>query len=116
MHGRGFKAIGARWWCAAASALLSGSLLAQPAPAAQTAPPPDPTELDPNAPLDPMPDLGVAWPELNAKDTAPPPSASPSAKVRSAPVAGEMRYTVEVQGLASVSNAEELLRAKPAVR
>ena len=31
-------------------------------------PPIDPAELDPSAPLAPMPDLGVDWPDLNAKD------------------------------------------------
>ncbi|MEP6982819.1 MAG: BamA/TamA family outer membrane protein [Sphingomicrobium sp.] len=99
----------ARWWCAAAAfALLPGPLLAQTVPAPT---PPDPAELDPNAPLDPMPDLGVAWPELNARDTAPP-AAPPTAsgQRRRIPVAGDTRYTVEIEGLASVSDAEELLR------
>jgi translocation and assembly module TamA len=41
---------------------------------AQTAPPPaDPGELDPSAPLDPMPDLGVDWPDMDQPDPAPPP-------------------------------------------
>jgi translocation and assembly module TamA len=112
MNGRGFTVRGARWWCAAvASAMLPGPLLAQAVPAP---PPPDPAELDPNAPLDPMPDLGVAWPELNVKDTAQPP-AGPAASQRKGPtaqaVSGNMRYTVAVEGLASVSDADELLRA-----
>ncbi|HYC95221.1 MAG TPA: BamA/TamA family outer membrane protein [Sphingomicrobium sp.] len=39
---------------------------------AQT-PPGDPSELDPSAPLDPMPDLGVEWPDMNQPDPEPPP-------------------------------------------
>jgi translocation and assembly module TamA len=85
-------------------------LLAQavPPPAAT---PPDAAELDPNAPLAPLPDLGVAWPELNAKDTAPAPAPANPSKRLSLPVAGDMRYTLQVEGLASVSDSEELLRA-----
>ncbi|MEA3081536.1 MAG: translocation and assembly module TamA [Sphingomonadales bacterium] len=111
MSGRGFRVTGARWQCvAAASALLPGPLLAQtvPPPAPN---PPDAAELDPNAPLAPLPDLGVAWPELNAKDTAPPPAPANSAKRPSLPIAGDMRYTLQVEGLGSVSDSEQLLRA-----
>ena len=40
----------------------------------QTLPQPgNPTELDPSAPLDPMPDLGVEWPDLNQPEPALPP-------------------------------------------
>ena len=35
--------------------------------------PVDPAELDPSAPLDPMPDLGVDWPDMNQPDPEPPP-------------------------------------------
>src|SRR5438445_3758088 len=112
MDGWGFRHIRAQWWCAAAaSALVPAPLLAQAAP-----PPPspsEPAELDPNAPLDPMPDLGVAWPKLNAKDTAAP--AAPAVSQRKgrtpAPVSGDMRYTVTVEGLAPISAAAEMLRA-----
>jgi translocation and assembly module TamA len=113
MIGREFKVTRARWWCAAAaSALLPGPLVAQTIPTPSPATPPDAAELDPNAPLDPMPGLGVAWPELNARDTASPPA--PAAPVRKgtalAPTSGNMRYTVQVEGLASVSDSNELLR------
>ncbi len=40
---------------------------------AQSAPPTGPAELDPSAPLDPMPDLGVEWPDLNQPEPAAPP-------------------------------------------
>src|SRR5947207_8056718 len=109
MSGRGFRVKGARLLCAAAaSALLPAPLLAQVA-----SPPPDPAELDPNAPLEPMPDLGVAWPELNAKVTVPPPTAPatrPRGRRTEAIVAGDMRYTVRVEGLGPVGHADELLR------
>lgn len=39
---------------------------------AQTAPS-GPAELDPSAPLDPMPELGVDWPDMNQPDPEPPP-------------------------------------------
>ena len=58
---------GAARWTAAAGA---GLALATPA-LAQQAPPPPPgsgAEIDPSAPLDPMPDLGVAWPDLGQPD------------------------------------------------
>ncbi|WP_420822782.1 autotransporter assembly complex protein TamA [Sphingomonas mesophila] len=46
---------------------LAGLALAAPL-AAQPA---DPGELDPSAPLDPMPDLGVDWPDMDAPDPVP---------------------------------------------
>jgi len=114
MDGWGFRVTRAQLWCAAAaaSAICPAPSLAQAAPPGPL-PPADPAELDPNAPLDPMPNLGVAWPELNAKDTAAPAApAVPQRKGRTpAPVSGDMRYTVTVEGLASVSDAAELLRA-----
>jgi len=38
----------------------------QPAP--QSPPPASGAEIDPNAPLDAMPDLGVEWPDLATPD------------------------------------------------
>src|SRR5437763_16424878 len=114
MVGWGFKVSRGRLWsaAAAASAFLPAPSVAQHAPPAPQ-PTPAPAELDPNAPLDPMLNLGVAWPELNAKDTA-----APAARVVSqrkgrtpAPVSGDTRYTVTVEGLAQVSGAAELLTA-----
>jgi len=107
----GSRVTSARWICAAAvTALVPGPLLAQAAPP-PVAVPSDPAELDPDAPLAPLPDLGVAWPELNAKDTAPPTTPPPATKRQRLPVAGDLRYTLEVEGLASVSSAEVILRA-----
>jgi len=45
---------------------LCGVAMSHPAFAQSAAQ--DPTELDPSAPLDPMPDLGVEWPDMNTPD------------------------------------------------
>jgi translocation and assembly module TamA len=102
----------ARLLCAAAAiAFAPLPLRAQNTP--PPPPPPDPAELDPSAPLAPLPDLGVAWPELNPKETAPAaPAVAAGQKQAARPVAeGDMRYTVQVEGLGSVGNAEDLLHA-----
>jgi translocation and assembly module TamA len=118
MSGRGSRVRAARLLCAAAAAAFAFPVRAQtaPPPASQ---PQDPAELDPSAPLDPLPDLGVPWPELNTKETAtPPPASNPAVGTKKkeattavADAAGNIRYTVEVQGLASVGAAEDLLHA-----
>jgi translocation and assembly module TamA len=119
MIGRGSRLGAARLLGAAATiALVPAAAPAQTAPF-QTVPAPqpaDPAELDPSAPLDPLPDLGVAWPELNASDTAPPPVAAPlstkrQAKRGQADRSGDIRYTVQVEGLAAIGDAEDLLHA-----
>jgi translocation and assembly module TamA len=129
MSGWGSRVRAARLLCAAAAAaLIPVPAITQTAspPAPQPTPPPPPpdaAELDPSAPLAPLPDLGVAWPELNAKEAvpAPVPQSTPTSSPRavaknqtSAPVsdaAGNIHYTVEVQGIAAVGNAEGLLHA-----
>ena len=57
-------------WLAGCAGLALG---AAPLCAQATQPPTDPAELDPSAPLDALPDLGVEWPDMNAPDPAPPP-------------------------------------------
>jgi len=117
MTGRGSSAGAARLLCAAASAALAGApALGQTAPTAQSPQPTEPAELDPNAPLAPMPDLGVEWPDLNTKETVtpPPPSVTTPEKTKSAKVesgTGDIRYTVAVEGLAAVGGSEDLVSA-----
>lgn len=120
MSGRGSRVGAARLLCAAAAAAFALPAHAQnAAPSAPTSPPQDPAELDPSAPLDSLPDLGVAWPELNARETAAPqPAANPAVGTKKkeattavADAAGNIRYTVQVAGLASVGTAEDLLHA-----
>ena len=55
-------------WLTGCAALMLGTA----SPCAQT-PAPDPSELDPSAPLDPMPELGIEWPDMNQPDAEPPP-------------------------------------------
>jgi translocation and assembly module TamA len=121
MSGRGSwaRSAVARLLCAAAAAALAGvPALAQPAPAPVPAPPAPqtpPAELDPSEPLDPLPGLGVEWPDLNAKDEAPAPAeaapSQPTAAAAAAEPEGERRYSMRVEGLASVGNSAELLTA-----
>ncbi|MDQ3077457.1 MAG: BamA/TamA family outer membrane protein [Pseudomonadota bacterium] len=64
---------------AACIAAGAGLALAQPALAQQAPPsvPPAGADIDPSAPLDAMPDLGVEWPDLDRPD--PTPKADPEA-------------------------------------
>jgi translocation and assembly module TamA len=118
MSGRGSTRIAARLLCAAATvAFACGPVSGQTAPPS-TAPPADPSELDPSAPLDPMPDLGVAWPDLNAKDETvaptpegPQPEAKQSAEASADESTSDRTYTVAIEGLAAIGAAEDLLKA-----
>src|SRR3954452_16820739 len=112
MTGWGSRPRAARLLCAAATLTLGSTACiaqtapAQPPPQPQT--PPDAAELDPSAPLAPLPDLGVDWPDLNAKDTAAPAAATATAQ-QSDSGASEVRYTWTLEGLGSFGNAEDLL-------
>src|SRR6059058_186599 len=79
------------------TASIAQTTPAQPQPHPQP-PPPDAAELDPSAPLAPLPDLGVDWPDLNAKETTAP---APAAATAQQPDegAGEVRYTWTLEGL-----------------
>jgi translocation and assembly module TamA len=126
---RGKAREAARLLCAAAMAMV----LAAPA-AAQSVPPPDPAQLDPSAPLDPMPDLGVDWPDPGTPGEAQPapepaaePAVQPAAPTDSAPgelaaepepeaapaesSTAELRYTIVLEGLAEVGSAAEVATA-----
>ena len=104
----------ARLLCAAAMLSLASAVLAQaaqpgPQPQPQTTEPPDAAELDPSAPLAPLPDLGVDWPDLNARDTtAPAPATAGAAPSENA---STTRYTWTLEGLGSLAGAEDLLLA-----
>jgi len=100
----------ARLLCAAALSAFASSVRAQTVvPVSQ--PPPDAAELDPNAPLDPMPGLGVAWPDLNARDTTEtaPGTATEASPAAPEETAGEVRYTVIVEGLGALGDSVDLL-------
>jgi translocation and assembly module TamA len=99
-----------------------GLALAAPGYAQQSAP--EPTELDPDAPMDAMPDLGVDWPDMNAADPAPLPDPEPLPGATSDVATSEpeaagasiddsvaaRRYAVRLEGLGT-AGSEELLKA-----
>ncbi len=69
---------------------------------AVAAPPAAPTgDLDPETPLAPMPDIGVAWPDLNVRD---PLEAEPSA---TAPRIETPRYSVVLAGVDAMPKVRE---------
>ena len=118
MSGRGSRVGAARLLCAAGfAALFAAPGWAQTAPPQPQQPPATEPELDPNAPLAPLPDLGVEWPQLDAKETAAPPETAPAPPGKKAPAkqtteaTGDLRYTVSVEGLSPLGNSEDLLKA-----
>ncbi|MEO8454234.1 MAG: BamA/TamA family outer membrane protein [Sphingomicrobium sp.] len=115
MCGRGSPGRAARLLSAAAAfTLASAGGAAQTAAPQPLPPPPDAAELDPSAPLDPLPGLGVDWPDLKATDTTAPISV-PSPATAPAPASNEsasqVRYTWILEGLGSLGGAEDLLKA-----
>ena len=86
------------------SAAGIGLALASPAFGQATAP--ESADLDPSAPLDPLPELGVEWPDLDAHDPAVPAdeeSPRPTDTDQSA-----KPYTLSIEGLAETGEAERL--------
>ena len=92
--------------------------LALPVQARAQQSPPNPAELDPNAPLDPMPDLGVEWPDMTRPDAVPEPEPGQAAEApadNEAPgaaiedSAAARRYVYRLEGLQALSEAEQLL-------
>ena len=88
------SAIGRLSAFAIATATLSISTI--PAARAQVAPA---TELDPTAPLAPMPDLGVDWPDLSAQPDDPATAAATMTDV------GDARYDWKVEGIDGIGSA-----------
>src|SRR5689334_4084126 len=117
MTGRVSVGRAARLLCAAAllpSVVPAFGQTAAPPPPPQN-PQPDAAELDPSAPLAPLPDLGVEWPDLNAKDRTEQSPATPNSPAQAAASldegGGQARYVWTIEGIGSVGNAEELLKA-----
>ena len=94
-----------------------GLALGAPGHAQQTAP--ESTELDPDAPMDAMPDLGVDWPDMNAPDAVPLPDPGAAqlpatgetaeSEARDAGVSiddsvAARRYVVRLDGLGAADN------------
>jgi translocation and assembly module TamA len=85
---------------------------------AQTAPPAGEPELDPSAPLDPMPDLGVDWPDPAAAQGLPPTFEGQEIATEPSDVlpidtggAAELAYTVTLEGLEGIGSPGELVAA-----
>ena len=66
--------------------------------------PADEAPLDPDSPLQPLPDLGVDWPDIAAPAAAP---KGPTAS-RNTDAAAERRYTVRLEGLDAIEDAARL--------
>jgi len=104
-------------WLAGCAGLALGA-----APLCGQTPPPqpvDPAVLDPSAPLDPMPDLGVDWPDLNQPEPALPPEVEGVAPEAAAEATQQAASQVEdasatrsyrwtVTGLEGLETAEEI--------
>jgi translocation and assembly module TamA len=108
--------IAAFQWLTGCAAIAFGA-----APLTAQTPPGDSTELDPSAPLEPMPDLGVDWPDMNQAEPAPPPeveAVTPEAaeevteetaeKVEDASATRAYRWTIT--GLEGVAEIAEVRR------
>src|SRR5688500_9814000 len=112
MNWRGEAREAARLLCAAACSLA----LAAPA-IAQSTPPPSSGDLDPAPPLDPMPDLGVEWPDPTAADEpiAPTPEELAEQPQPTQPALAEgpaeLRFAIAFEGLEKIGPDDELIRS-----
>ncbi|NUT01413.1 MAG: BamA/TamA family outer membrane protein [Sphingomonas sp.] len=104
MSVRGKKRVVVRLSCAAAA-------LAVPfAPAVAQAQ--GSAELDPTAPLDPMPDLGVEWPEMKIPEPAVPEQGAETSPIPQPIDAAELRkYTLLLEGIQGVDDEPALVKA-----
>ncbi|HET7316674.1 MAG TPA: BamA/TamA family outer membrane protein [Sphingomicrobium sp.] len=104
--------LAARLLCAAASTALACAP-AHAQEAQQTGPPqpPDSTGLDPSAPLAPMPDLGVDWPDLNKAPPGEPDAEPPTETARTPDISSDRYYAIAIKGLDRLGNAAALVDA-----
>jgi translocation and assembly module TamA len=58
-----------------------------------------------------MPDLGVEWPDLNAREQGAPANANPAPTAAADQGTGEIRYAWTIEGIASIGNAADLLQS-----
>ena len=100
-------ALVARLLCAtAAFGLAVPGALAQQTPV-------DDTELDPSAPLDPMPDLGVDWPDPDAAapdEIMPEEAGEQVPQQQVADMASTRRYSIVIDGLQGVGSRDALIK------
>lgn len=62
--------------------------------------------LDPEAPMAELPDFGVDWPDLDDKSDIPAEPAQGAAEQAAAPIEGERRYAVTLEGIDAVIDPE----------
>src|SRR6185503_898062 len=106
--GRTFRASGLM--CAAAFAFAGeGSLGAQTLPPPSTADEPSSSDLDPSAPLAPLPDIGVEWPDLNAPDADESSAEGEQTNAVTDAGVGERRYSFEITGLNGIGDSADML-------
>ena len=104
MRARGWARMAARLSCAAAAALACHV----PVAAQQRGS----AELDPAAPLEPLPDLGVEWPDMNAPISSEPEEEAPNAEAPVRIGAAEMRhFSIALEGITGVDDEPELVKA-----
>jgi translocation and assembly module TamA len=104
MFWRGEAREAARLLCAVAIAVAwTAPAYAQSAPSA---------DLDPSAPLDALPDLGVEWPDMDTDDVRATASAEPTATVTAlSDSVAERPYTLTLEGIEQLGSAAELVEA-----
>jgi translocation and assembly module TamA len=100
-----------RLLCAAGSTALACASAAAQQPASQPSPVPDSAEIDPSAPLAPMPDIGVPWPELENAPPEEPNGQAPAAENAITDTSAERNYTIAIDGLDRIGNAQALVEA-----
>lgn len=115
MRGRGSVSNAAR--------LLGAAALVACAPAVAAAQDAlDPGELDPSAPMAPLPDLGVDWPDMNAPDepvAQPPVDGAPAAATPTQPPLAataeddadgdDLHYAYAIEGIEGIGDSETIL-------
>ncbi len=104
--------VAAQLLCAAAwTCGVPGTAFARQSPAATQPPPaPEAPDLDPAAPLAPMPDLGVDWPDLGSEPAQSPIKQAPTQGTAAvADSATERQYRIAITGIERIGNAEQLV-------
>ena len=98
-----------RLLCAVAATALACAPAAAEQPASQPAPSPDSADIDPSAPLAPMPDIGVPWPDLSKAPPEPPVAGESASGTSITDTAAERNYSIAIDGLERIGNAHDLV-------
>lgn len=98
-----------RLLCAVGTAALACSPAVAQQPASQPSPPPGSADVDPSAPLAPMPDIGVPWPDLGKAPPEEPSPEAPAAQAAIIDTGAERNYSIAIDGLERIGNAQDLV-------